>query len=293
MTIIILSLFILVSGCFTSALAKDPWQWQFSLRGDQPNDDKTKPMLLPGNIFVDQELERYYVADAGNNRLLSFKREGIYLNAFSASNKLKTPTDIVREKDGLMWVIEKGRNSLTEIDLKEKKIENHSLQYRGVSVFPDRLFIDGENTYLLDKSSGDIILFDRKLKGIKHYGCPECTSGFIDFTVKSGNIWALARTEKAVYKFNTDGPQSEKIQLKGSLAFPFALEIGPAGLLYILDRHNGTIAVFDQTGSFKYNFLSKGHGRGELYYPEDLLFDPWGRLCVVDSGNGRVEIFSR
>jgi streptogramin lyase len=283
-----LVLLLVASG---DVFAGSPWKWIFSLKSGIEG----KPMVMTSAVYVDQVRNRYYVADPGTSTLHSFDKSGKYLNSFNPGDQLLAPYDLVRDGEGIIWVVEKGRNSLTKIDLKNKKIEKNTLKNKSGSViYPDRIYpADNGGFYVLDKSSGDVILFNSGLKPSTVFGCRDCARGFVDFVVKDNKIFALESGERAVYRFARDGSYLGKVELQGDFSFPFALEVGPTGLLYILDRHRGDIAVFNSSGKFKYRFLTKGHNRKKLYYPEDLLFDPWGRLCVVDAGNGRVEVFSR
>ena len=283
-------IFLLLCGLFLSLQARaeeSPWQWELSLQ------DAADPsvMNLPTALYVDKSVERYYVVDSGNNRLLAYNRKGDFLNAFSARNNLHVPFDLIREP-GLLWIVEKGQNTLTKIELKKKKITPKTISDRGEVVFPDRLAMEKETLYLLDKAKGNILALDKNVNVVRRYSCKNCDSGFVDFKIKKDRIWALEQQEKAVYVFTLDGKQETKIKLApDEIDFPRSLAIDDNDLLYILDRHKGTVAIFDVNGAFKYSFLKKGQARGQLYYPIEISFDPWGRLCVVDEGNGRVQIF--
>jgi len=57
-----------------------PWQWQFTLA----TEGSEGVMQMPTALFVDSGLQRYYVVDAGNNRLLSFDLEGKLLKQVAA-----------------------------------------------------------------------------------------------------------------------------------------------------------------------------------------------------------------
>ena len=270
-----------------NARASSPWQWQMTLQGVE----KEKAMNLPSSIYMDEELERYYVVDSGNNRLLAFKRDGEFISSFSASNNLLIPFDVVR-KPGMLWVVEKGRNSVTIIDLKNKKIEPNNLKDGGRAIYPDRIEMLVDDLYLLDKASGNIFVFDKQLDVKNSFVCKNCNGGFVDFKLKNGKLWALEQSSNAVFVFSLDGKLDSRIQLDGfEVDFPRSLAIDNNNYLYILDRHRGTIVVFDSKGHYKYNFLEAGAARGQLYYPIELKFDPWGQLCVVEEGNGRVQIF--
>lgn len=286
--IILLSLMLFFIVMAPSDSFGGPWQWQATLQVDID----ALPMDMPTSLFIDHDKERYYVVDAGNNRLLSFDRAGKFLTAFTAGNGLQTPFDMLRTDEEALWVVEKSRNSLTRVVLKSKEVLPHTIKHKGKTIYLDRIENEGASLYVLDKASGSILALDNELGVKKIFACSECNGGFVDFKVHDGKIWALEQLEKAVYQFGDDGRQEQKILLK-DVQFPCSLALGPAGLLYILDRHEGSIVVFDKSGQFKYRFLTLGHTRGQLYYPIELKFDPWGQLCVLEEGNGRVQIFSR
>ncbi len=265
------------------------WQWSLVLKQDKVSD----AMRMPTALFIDGKQGHYYVVDSGRNRLLSFDRQGRLLHIFNAGKGLKTPYDMVRTDSGDIWVVEKGKNSLSRIDLKARRITPATLRYRGALVYPDRLEA-ADLLYVLDKASGRIIAYDpSSLKARTAFTCPDCASGFVDFRIRSGRLWALDRQDRQICRFRLDGTLEKTLHLDGRLNFPVSLAIGPTGSLYVLDRHSRDIVVYDQAGRLRYRFLDRGISRGQLYYPVEIRFDPWGGLCVVDEGNARVEIFRR
>jgi len=285
-----------VGVCFFFALlvlvapvaASGPWKWRRSLTGDPSGNF----LVMPSGLYVDEAKERYYVVDDGNNRLLAYDRDGKFVNSFDAGGSLKTPYDMTRDRAGRIWVVEKGRNSLTSIDMQAHDVSPHTLRDQGRTVYPDRLQIFGDNLLVLDKATGTILEFDQELHVTQRFGCDDCGAGFVDFSVSGETLWALQRQGK-VYGFPLTGGKPKILALANRQGFFSSLAIGPAGRLYLLDRHDGSVAVYDDAGAFKYSFLAPGQARGRVYYPVKLLFDPWGNLCVVDEGNGRVQIFSR
>lgn len=274
------------------AMAEDgPWKWQVTL--NLTKDKKGNQMLLPTGLYIDKERERYYVVDAGTNSLYSFDSLGNHLNTLKPGDQLKQPYGMLRDANDQLWVVEKGRNSLTQIDLKEKKITPHNLLFGNREIFPDRMILHDGYFYILDRLTGHVVKFDNNLKLLQEICCTDGILGFVDITISNNNIFALEPIDKKVYVFNMNGEVLRKIDISASNSFPIALDIGPSDQIYVLDRHQGAVAVYDMDGGFKYKFLAKGQSRGRLYYPEDIQFDYLGRLCVVDSGNGRVEIFGR
>ena len=263
------------------------WQWLSSLKGPPFG----QSMRMPSALYCDRNLERYYVVDAGNNRLLSFNKDGEFLNEFNANGQLHAPFDMVKDCEGHIWLIEKGGNSLTMIDLENKAVENHSLSFNGQTVFPERLEQEDDILYVLDKTTGQVLALDMDLKVIRNFACRDGT-GFVDFKIRNGSLWAMERDGKMVC-FTMDGKPVSSVVLEDVVRFPYSLEVGPSGIFYVLDRHGGDVAVFDREGRFRYRFLTPGQAGGRLYFPIELKFDLWGRLCVVEEGNGRVEIFKR
>lgn len=284
----LLALLLLAGG---KVEAKTPWHWQMYLQ----TDSVVGAMQMPTSLFIDATKSRYYVADSGNNRLLSFDRDGKLLHSFTANDELKTPYDMIRTESNELWVVEKGRNTLTKIDSREKKTIPQSLQDKGLLIFPDRVEYKNDHFYLLDKASGDILILDRNLLIKQRLACPaeKNSGGFVDFKLVGDEVWSLDQQSKTIYHFRKDGGIADRISLGEEVHSPVSLAIGRLGVLYILDRLDGKIAAFDRAGRFKYSFLSAGQAQGQLYFPKEILFDPWGQLCIVDEGNGRVAIFSR
>lgn len=263
-----------------------PWKFVFGLQG------QGKGMALPVALYVDQEKARYYVVDSTGNKLVSFTTDGKYLQEFTAEGNLQKPYDMARLSDGTLLVVEKGRNSLTKVDLKNKKTTHLVLKHQGQEVFVDRLETDGDKVYVLDRSSGRILQLDAALQVAKSFSMPSGAGWLADFKVAEKKIWVLDQKKKQIYSYDENGRPSPAVQLAG-IDFPVSLAIDPTGLFYVLDRHRCAVVAYGRNGEFKYQFLTKGQGRDNLYFPQEIRLDHLGRLCVVDEGNGRVMVFKR
>jgi DNA-binding beta-propeller fold protein YncE len=268
--------------------ADSSWQWQMSLRIDKTGDS----MYMPSAVAFDPESERYYVVDTGRNRLVSFDREGKLVRAFTADEQLKAPFDMVRLDNGQLWVVEKGRNSLTLIDIKAKKVQPNTLRDGTRLVFPDRIASAGGKLYVLDRASGQVLRLKDDLSVEQRFGCADCSAGLADFVIDRDSILALEPRDKKIYRFHADGTVAATFDLGADIDFPVSLAVGAAGFVFVLDRHQNRVFAYDEDGSFRYRFLGLGQSAGKLYFPRQLRFDPWGRLCVVDEGNGRVEVYA-
>ena len=271
------------------ASADSPWHWELSLKIDQTGDS----LYMPSAVAFDKQSERYYVVDTGRSRLVSYDRQGKFIRAFTANNQLKSPFDMVRLENGQLWVVEKGRNSLTLIDVAAKKIEHHTLKDEDRLVFPDRIAVAKGKLYVLDRASGQVLRLAPDLSIEQRYDCEDCSDGLADFVLVGDSLLALEPRDKKILRFRLDGTVSEEIILDENAGFPVSLAVGPSGYLYVLDRHKNSVLVYDETGVFRYSFLSSGQSVGNVYFASQVRFDPWDRLCVVDEGNGRVEVFNR
>lgn len=278
-----------ISIIVSTSLAAEPWTWRATLDGASSG----QSMTMPTSLHIDAERQRYYVVDSGGSRLLSFTREGGFLHTFTAEGKLQIPYDMVRDDADLIWVVEKGRNSLTSIDVKAKAVTPHVLKDGERTLVPDRLEFKDGTFYVVDKATGEIALLGKDLSVKKWISCAECSTGIVDFKLTTDGIWVLDQLDKKVVRFDGEGKVLKSFTVAQHVEFPVSLAIDSAGNVYVLDRHKAAIAVFDPQGGFKYTFLAKGWSRGELYFPIEIVFDPWGGLCVVEEGNGRVEVFGR
>jgi sugar lactone lactonase YvrE len=285
---LLLGVFLIILPAAVLAQDQAPWQWQMSLQVDAPNS-----MYLPGAVAFDPASERYYVVDAARNRLVSFDRDGVMLRAFTADDRLKAPFDMVRMDNGQLWVVEKGRNSITRINIAAREVKPHTLRDGKRQVFPDRIALSGNKLHVLDRASGQVLRLAADLSVEQRFGCPDCVGGLADFVLFEDSVWALEPRGKKVFRFGADGRIINTIDLGTEVDFPVSLALEPSGFLYVLDRHQNSVLVYSQDGRFRYRFLSSGHSRGQVHFARQLRFDPWGRLCVVDEGNGRVEIFGR
>jgi sugar lactone lactonase YvrE len=63
--------------------------------------------------------------------------------------------------------------------------------------------------------------------------------------------------------------------------------------LYVSDRWNHRVQVFDLDGHFKFTFGSPGIGPGQFREPKQVAFDRDGHVFVVDRLNDRVQIFTQ
>ena len=110
-------------------------------------------------------------------------------------------------------------------------------------------------------------------------------------TDDSGNIYVSS--EHKLQKFTSTGELIKCVGRKGGKEGEFD---DPSGLtlrdhlVYVSDRNNNRIQVFDLDLNFVRSIGSRGSGRGEFDQPYDVKFDTAGNMYVAEGGNERVQV---
>jgi DNA-binding beta-propeller fold protein YncE len=63
--------------------------------------------------------------------------------------------------------------------------------------------------------------------------------------------------------------------------------------LYVTDRDNHRVQVFDKNGKFLFKWGSKGTGDGQFTVPYSVDVDSHGNVWVTDRGNHRIQKFDK
>jgi sugar lactone lactonase YvrE len=77
----------------------------------------------------------------------------------------------------------------------------------------------------------------------------------------------------------------------GKFYHPHDAALGPDGNLYVADRYNHRVQVFDQDGNFIRQFGNYGSGNGEFYEVTGIHVAPDGKVYVSEFNNHRVQVF--
>ena len=147
--------------------------------------------------------------------------------------------------------------------------------------------------------SNQIAIFDIRGQRIRKFGSrgdsPEqmdCPKGIaID---DMDNIY-VSSTDK-LQKFTSSGELIKCVGQRGSMEGEFK---DPRGLalhnnqVYVCDRNNHRIQVFDLDLNFIESIGSCGKGRGKFDAPFDVKFDKDGYMYVAEYGNERVQVLDR
>jgi DNA-binding beta-propeller fold protein YncE len=73
---------------------------------------------------------------------------------------------------------------------------------------------------------------------------------------------------------------------------PYGLAVDSAGIVYVADRRNHRVQVFNRNGQFLRSWGELGSGPGQFAYPSVVSVDSAGNVYVGDDLNSRVQKFS-
>jgi tripartite motif-containing protein 71 len=98
--------------------------------------------------------------------------------------------------------------------------------------------------------------------------------------------FANAKAYELVKEWGSEGDED------GQFVRPHDLDFSPSeDKLYIVDRDNNRIQVFDKNGTFLFKWGEEGDGEGEFALPYGLDVDKEGNVWVADRGNNRIQKF--
>lgn len=78
----------------------------------------------------------------------------------------------------------------------------------------------------------------------------------------------------------------------GKVDRPWGICSDKYGNIFVTERHNHRVQVFNSQGKHLYSFGSAGSNVGEFNRPAGVAIDPMNRVIIVDKDNHRVQIFS-
>ncbi len=252
-------------------------------------------LAAPTGLSVDAAAGRYYIVDSGHGRLLSFDRDGKPLRAFDAGGRFQTPVAMVRAGKSRLLVAEKGRATLTLVDLKARKVRPIEVVSKldGASgrIIPSRMRRYGKSVFVTDSRQGLLFRLGRDLTPRTVYRMPEASGGVVDFSLGDDAVAILTR-DATVRRYAVDGTIRKTVRLDPAPDFAAAFAVAKSGLMAVAERHAGVVRLYGPDGKARQTLMEPGAKAGRLRYPVALLFDPWGRLCVLDEGNGRATVLA-
>ena len=226
------------------------------------------PLINPHSVIFKKN--KFYVADSGNGRLISYDLRGNPLVALNPKEKLKRPIDLAFRKEDELWVIDKELGGLYKVDFSKKEVRECILNYKGLRLRPEIFQIYENKMYILDRETGAIAVanFEEDNLVVEKILKPkdEDFKGFVDFRINKKGLWGLSRLNKKIYHLKPDG-EWEIYSLKGKVILPKSLEVKD-NHLFILDRYLAKVIIFKLPSLTKIEeFGEKGWTVGKFYRP--------------------------
>ena len=150
-----------------------------------------------------------------------------------------------------------------------------------------------------EAGSHKVSIFDIQLQKVLTFGSHgerdhQMTSPAGIATDDKDNIYVTS--EHKLQKFTSRGELIKCVRREGRKEGEFN---DPRGItvhnseVYVCDRNNHRIQVFDQELNFMRSIGSYGKGKGKFDAPQDVEFDTAGNMYVAEFGNTRVQVMDR
>lgn len=281
-----------IFACFSSTFALDFWKLERNIEeidGDPPFLD------YPVGITIDSQDGVLWVSDWGNNRVVAFSQEGVFLKAIV---DLQGPVGLALSGHKLFVVEQKG-NRVRIFDTEKLSPVGELRPLKSSFHEPRGIWIDGEgNVYVTDTGNSRIVVFGPSGEEIASFGREGMGDGEFYYprgiTVdQEGQIWIVDTAHNCVQVLNRSGRFLLRFGQEGSdengLRHPRYIFI-QGEFVFLSDYRNHRIKIYDRKGALL-DLIGGEEGVGELQfsYPEGLWVDQKGVLWVADAGNNRVK----
>ena len=196
------------------------------------------------------------------------------------------------------------RVTTTLRDYTKIEVKNCQLitQYGGKEFqFPHNITTTtNDDVVMLDNINTDVVILNKDMKLIRSFGQG---SGDSKLNNPQGvavghNVIAVSEySDHVVKKFTLQGDYLSKFGSYGSgdgqFTNPQGLTFNSKGLLYVVDRSNCRVQIFDNDNKFLFKFGSKGSNPGQFQYPRYIALDSSDQVYVTDcSSSGGIIVFS-
>jgi uncharacterized repeat protein (TIGR01451 family) len=264
-----------------------------------------------------------FVADTDNNRIQILDPNKNFVKSFGSfgfsDGQFVFPEGIAINSTGHVFVADSGNGRIQIFDRGgvHKKTFGSSGTGSGQFSFPEGVAINSTgHVFIADTGNHRVQIFDKGgsflSKFGKNGGNGSSGSGNGEFssahgiTVTDNRIYVADMMNHRVQVFDLSGNFVFKFGKSGEVAGKGAGEFNRTttvavdstkGRIFVGDRENHRVQIFDLSGNFLYKFGrnggagTSGSGIGEFFLTHNMILNS-GLLYVADAENGRIQAFS-
>jgi sugar lactone lactonase YvrE len=272
---------------------------------------------FPREIATDSQ-NNYYITDEYNHRIQVFNSSGKFLFQFgtygTGPGQFRLPQGVTIDSHDNVYVADTYNARVQKLTLNGTYVtqigttgvegDSGSLLYRPRSVGLDA----SDNLFVVDTYNHKVKKYDNALNYLYSVGgfpaplYPNAITVLKDGTFyvsDTGNSQLLHYTDLGTSASFAGSVGTLRTQ-NGEFSEPLGVAVGPNGHIYISDRFNHRVQVFNSNGGFitKWGknggaggYFNFGWLPGEFIIPSQIAIDAYGKVYVADAGNARIQVF--
>ena len=242
------------------------------------------------------------VADASNHCVWIFDREDQLVRKFgsygTSNGKFSSPLGVAFDANNDLYVTDEGNHGVQKFNINGAYLSQigykRSSSSSQLCTDPDAITIHKGKLYVYDWFNQRISVFQldgqfSHIIGSGHLSNP-C------YIAVSTNDQLLVANKGYISKYTLDGNHLGKFGTPGIDRGQSSNLVGIAtdmyDFIFVTERENNRVSIFDKDGVFVHSFGSKGSGHGQFSSPHGIAISPTGDIYVSDGDNNRIQIFS-
>ena len=247
---------------------------------------------------------KYVGSLSSESDLFAKKRRGLKEILLGKEDKkvlaLARPIGICTDSKGRILVADGLQGFVLVFDRVKRHVSVIGDKGEGRLQGPLDIAVDpADNVYVSDYRRRNVFVFDREGRFLHTLAGPKELENPVGLAYDPKNDRLLVADSKA-NKILVYGPKGGLIskfgeagEKEGQFRFPTFLDVGPDGLIYIVDTLNFRVQVFDPRFQYYDDFGIAGDSGGQFSRPKGIALDSQNNIYVVDAAFGNIQIFDQ
>lgn len=271
----------------------------------QPEVKPLPPLMFPPPPEEPRFVFERTVLSSGDVEVLdsSARWRQVLTGESSSARGFAKPFDVAACQ-GRIYVSDTVKRKVLLFDVPTRKYREIGDQDPGALRKPLGLAVDGDcDLYVVDATLKRIMVYNQNGTFLRAIAGP-------DYFERPSHV-TVDRDGKRVYAVDTGGVNTNNHRVRvfegltgqhlydigtrgtkdGELNLPRDAQLGPDGLLYLVDGGNFRVQVFTQDGKFVRGWGSVGRQFGQFSRPKGIAVDKSGNIYVSDAAFGNFQIF--